>query len=327
MERVLIIGLGSIGQRHANALINIGIKNIAALRTLQGNKEVDAQLNETIKMFYSEKEAFEWAPTHLVISNPSSLHLKYIQIALEKKIKFFVEKPIDESYEKLTTFINRNIETKGYVGYILRFHGVFQFLKKLIEDEKYGKVITANLHVGQYLPNWHPYEDYRNGYYSKKLLGGGALRTLSHEIDLAQFLFGKYLAVYSKVNHLSSLEIDVDDVTTIIAENEKCKMVNIHINFLDPAIIRKGTIYFTEGVVEYNWVEKTVTFISNDVKNSILIYKTDEEYDLQYRLQMQHFISNTHSSIACSFEEGLEVMKIIEACELSNLSKKEICLV
>jgi len=326
MIRVLIVGLGSIGQRHANALLQLGVTNIAALRSMKGTLPLSPALENKLAVFCNEDEAFNWNPTHLIISNPTSLHLHFIRRAIKNDIKFFVEKPIDHSYVNVFEETKSFNKVNGSVGYVLRFHGIYQFLKKIIDSEYYGRVLASHLHVGQYLPNWHAYEDYRNAYYAKKSLGGGAIRTLSHEIDMVQFLFGTFLTVYSRIERVSNLEIDVDDFTTIIAKTEKCNVVTININFLDPTIVRKGIIYFDKGVIEYDWIAGKIYFLDNQATGKLLVYTTQEEYNLQFFIQMQHFIQEEDSGVACSFRSGLEVLRIIEACEKSNVERKEICL-
>ncbi|MBN2777441.1 MAG: Gfo/Idh/MocA family oxidoreductase [Bacteroidales bacterium] len=326
MIKVLIIGLGSIGQRHAKALLELGLENVAALRTNKGSKQLEKILIDKIKMFSDEEDAFAWKPTHVVISNPTSLHKYYVAKLIEKKIRFFVEKPVAENIVDISDLLNEpNIE--GIVGYNLRFHGVFQFVKSCISSQKYGRIITAQLHVGQYLPDWHPYEDYRKAYYSRKDLGGGAIRTLSHEIDLMQYFFGEIKSVFAKVSKLSDLEIDVDDVASIQCEAEFCKLVNVHINFLDPVLVRKGSIYFEKGLLQYDFVKKEVSFIDYENKKNEVIYSNTEDYNLQYKFQMAEFVGLGATSYACSFNQGINVMKIIEKCEESNLKNTSICLI
>lgn len=324
MIKVLIIGLGSIGQRHAKALIELNISYIAALRTGKGQKNVLPDFNN-IRVFNKEEEAFDWQPTHLIISNPTSLHLHFVKIAIEKNIKFFVEKPISDNLQEIIA-IEKIEKAKGVVGYNLRFHGLFRLVKEIIRNKTYGKIISAQLHVGQYLPNWHPYEDYREAYYSKKELGGGALRTLSHEVDLMQYFFGDVLSVFAKVQKNSELEIDVDDVTNIIAQTSNCPQVTVHINLLDPNIKRQGRIYFSKGVLEYDFMKSTVLLVSNSGEEEIL-YSQKENLDVQYEYQMNEFLNEKEPNLACTFEQGISVMKIIEKCEESNIEKREICLV
>jgi len=263
MNRILIIGAGSIGQRHIKALINIGERKIAIFRTGKGTKSLDIDIEKRSVIFTDEEEAFIWNPTHLIISNPTSLHWHYVQKAIDKKIKFFVEKPIADNLGDIP-LVDKLSQINGVVGYNLRFHGLFKYIKGLIDNDVYGRVISAYLHVGQYLPNWHPYEDYRNAYYARKSLGGGALRTLSHELDLAQYFFGRVKSLFAKVQKVSDLEIDVDDLTSIIAKTEGCEQVSIQINLLDPIITRVGRIYFGKGVVEYDLIKSIVTFTANN---------------------------------------------------------------
>ncbi len=325
MIKVLIIGLGSIGQRHANALIVLGINNIAALRTGKGQKEIDLEILRKIKIFSNEQEAFAWKPTHMIISNPTSLHLDFIKKAILANIKFFVEKPITDKLNNLELNIDiKNVN--GVVGYNLRFHALFQFIKNIIVSKEFGRIITAHLHVGQYLPNWHPYEDYREAYYSKQELGGGALKTLSHEVDLMQFLFGKVETVFAKVQKLSDLEINVDDVTNIIAKTQYCQQVNVHINFLDPNIRRTGMIYFSEGVLEYDFMKSFVTFTNNSGRKTT-IYEQKDDLNRQYQSQMREFLASNKSKYCCTFEEGVDVLNIIDMCIKSNIERKELCLI
>lgn len=323
MQKVLIIGLGSIGQRHAKALLDIGVKKISALRTGKGAKAIDKDISQKITMFYNEEEAFNWEPTHIIISNPTSMHAYYIEKAIKFNTSYFVEKPISDKLDEVVTYTQKG---KGIVGYNLRFHGIFSFIKQKIESGEYGKIITATLRVGHYLPDWHPYEDYRKAYYSNKNLGGGALRTLSHEIDLAQFFFGRITSVYARIEKLSQLEIDVDDVSNIICETQTCKQVNIHQNFIDPLLKREGSVHFERGLLEYDFVKGVVYFTSYENKKTETVYEKNEDYNQQYIMQMKSFLEPREKSYSCSIAEGINVMKVINKCEESTKLNKAVCL-
>ncbi len=326
VKRVLIIGLGSIGQRHAHALLALGVKNIAALRTGLGNKLIDDILIQQIKMFTNGEDAFNWEPTHIIISNPTSQHKKFIDMAIQSNVRFLVEKPIADNFRDINNQTDTRLKN-GIVGYNLRFHGLFRFIKNIISKQLYGKAITAKMHVGQYLPNWHPYEDYRQAYYSQKALGGGAVRTLSHEIDLAQYFFGNITSVFAKIEKLSNLDIDVDDVSNLVCTSAHCQQIIIHMNFLDPKITRQGSIYFESGLLQYDYVKSEAVFIDIHCGKEKVVYSKKENYDQQYVHQMKEFLDYSKTGYACSFEEGLAVMHIIEKAEESNLIKQEICLV
>ncbi len=328
MNKILIIGLGSIGQRHLRCLIDIGEKNIAAYRTNKGKLKVDSFSSDEIKIFYDLNQALDWNPTHVIISNPTSLHIKYLSILIKSKAKIFVEKPVVHDYYELTNnvnLLNDLILHEGNTGYNLRFHGLFIEITKLIKSSKFGRPFAAYFSVGHYLPYWHPYEDYRISYVSRKELGGGALRTLSHELDLAQYFFGSFTKVYAKVNKLSDLEIDTDDFADIIAENKGCERTVIHLNLLNPNVKRTGFIYFEEGMLEYNFVESKIEFTSYKTKETKIIYSDKEDYNLQYIRQMKNFLYGT-DVCGCTIKEGLEVDKIISLSEKSNKKGEQICL-
>ena len=104
------------------------------------------------------------------------------------------------------------------VGYQLRYHPAFAHIHKLITNASIGKIISADLHFGEYLPGMHSYEDYRDSHASRSEQGGGVILCLSHMVDIAYWLFGLPTSVYAKGGHLSSLEIDVEDTADIILE-------------------------------------------------------------------------------------------------------------
>lgn len=328
MNRTLIFGVGSIGQRHINSLLKIGEKNIAAFRTKKGMLELDKSIEEAIINFYCIEEAFKWQPTHIIISNPTSLHLEYISESIKTNARIFVEKPMVEDYAKVIgnkILYDKILVSNGMVGFNLRFHSLFIEIKKLIVNNKYGRPLTAYFHVGHYLPFWHTYEDYKNSYVAKKNLGGGALRTLSHEIDLTRFFFGSFKKVFAKISKLSNLEINTDDTADLLIENVDCPRTVIHLDLLNPILKRCGHIYFEKGLLEYDFITSKIEFTSYDLKERVTIYDKKEDYNLQYIRQMNSFLYGS-DILGCSFKEGLEVAEIIYNCEKSDKDGIEICL-
>lgn len=329
MNKILVIGCGSIGQRHIRALLSIGENNIAAYRTGKGQlKELNDEIKNDVTVFKNEDAAFAWKPSHVIISNPTGLHLKYLLKCIKIGIKVFVEKPITNNYfelEKASIPISEVKEHDGIVGFNLRFHSLINRIRNIIISHQYGKVIYSDMKVGHYLPFWHPYEDYRKSYAARLDLGGGVLRTLCHEIDLAQYFFGEINKVFAKVEKLSSLEIDVDDSVDIMMETDNCRRVLIHLDYLNPLPVREGKILFEKVFLEYNYYSGEIFFTDYVNIQKEEIFKSNENDDTQYILQMKHFIKG-NSEIACTIKEGIKVMKVIQCCEESSREKKEICL-
>lgn len=320
MKKILIIGCGSIGQRHIRAILSLKEKiEIAAFRTKKGHyKALPEDIGKNIIEFSEINEALNWLPTHVIISNPTSLHAEYIDLVMKNNCKIFVEKPLVNDISEITPSMEDMASKILVVGFNLRFHSVIQRVKAFIENKDMGEIVHANISVGHYLPFWHPYEDYRNSYYSRKDLGGGVLRTLSHELDLIQYFFGDVLNVTTRMERISKLEIDVDDCVDSIMETEKCKRVVLHMDYLSPIPQRKGSILLESGLLEYDYFNQEIFFTSYDHKERKRLYKGKDTTDKQYVEQMKDFLNDYESSTASKFKESINIMKIIDRCERSN---------
>lgn len=302
------------------ALKEIGKFDIAAYRTNKGMKKVPEELEEKIKYFYNEEHAFAWNPDFMIVSNPTSLHLKYILKSIDYNIDALIEKPVASDFTQIKKVEGKikNRKNKICLGYNLRFHPIFTKIKEIINSGKFGKVLKAELYVGEYLPFWHPYENYRKSYAAKKELGGGALRTLSHEIDVGQCLFGNYNKIFARTSKISDLDTNVDDSTDIFAEMKNRIILKISMDYLNPLGIRKGEMFFEKGLLKYNFLRKEIMFTDyKNKENKILLKINHYDYNEQYKLQMINFLTKNNKEL-CSLEEGINVLNVIDKCEESN---------
>ena len=293
---------------------------MAAYRTKKGSKKIPEELEKKIKYFYKEKDAFAWNPDFMIVSNPTNLHLKYLLKSVDYKIDALIEKPIASDFTQIKKAQDKikNRKNKIYVGYNLRFNPIVKKIKEIIDSGKFGKVLKVELYVGEYLPFWHPYEDYRKSYAAKKELGGGVLRTLSHEIDLGQYWFGEYEKIFAKISKISDLDIDADDSTDIFAEMKNRTILKITMDYLNPLGIRKGKIFFEKGLLKYNFSKKEIIFIDYKNRENKILLKVDcYDYNEQYRFQMENFLKKSDKKL-CSLEEGINVLQVIDKCEESN---------
>ena len=125
-----------------------------------------------------------------VICTPTSQHLDQTIKCVRLGINVLVEKPLFntiDGFEELRQAVIK-FNTFVYVGYMMRFHPLIEKIKTMINKNEFGKLISFQSVWAEYLPNWHPWEDYRDSYAARKELGGGSTLTLSHDIDLAIFL-------------------------------------------------------------------------------------------------------------------------------------------
>ena len=203
MKNVLFAGLGSIGQRHLRNLKSINPKlNFFAIRKKKNSPKLSNKNTVLENKFISKENNIKEISLNDIkknkidtafITNPSSLHLKYAIIFAKKKLNLFIEKPISHSSKNLHVLekLIKKQKILCAVGFQTRYDDNLYLLKKIIKSKKFGKIIKADIHHQHYLPFHHKYEDYRFGYAAKKRLGGGVLLCFVHEIDYANFLFGK----------------------------------------------------------------------------------------------------------------------------------------
>lgn len=296
----LVVGFGSIGKLHAKILSEINLE--VEIVTNQNNLEY--------KSYENLEEAIEISkPEYIVISNKTVDHHSTLLRILKSKYfgKILIEKPIFSDLKEIDNVTNQEI----YVGYNLRFHPVLLELKKLLKAEK---IISANIYVGEHLSNWRKEIDYRKSYSAKRSEGGGVLRDLSHEIDYALWLFGNWQKVTAKGGHLSNLEIDSEDLFSILIQSELCPVVNIQMSYLDR--VKKRTLLINT---------ETDTFEADLIKNKIIkngdcIFNSSQEYST-YRKMHESIISIRNKSSLCTYQEGINVIELVEFIERSNGTK------
>lgn len=297
--KALVIGYGSIGQRHARILRSIELDVFVVSKRPNDEFYIYNNLEEALL-----KDSFDY----IVIANETIMHFKTLSTILAKGYsnKILVEKPLFMKNEIISSATN-NV----FVAYNLRFHPLITALKEMLIDEK---IISVNAYVGQYLPTWRPTTDYSKGYSASSQQGGGVLRDLSHELDYLMLLFGEWQSLSGKMAKISDLNIDSEDYVQIFYETRKKVQVAVELNYLDRIIQRYITIQTNNKTIK-------VDFINNFINCNGEITKL-EMINRDYTYQKQHESVLNNTSICCTFEEGLRVMKMIEAVENSSQLKE-----
>lgn len=313
--RFCLVGRGSIGTRHLMNLQSLSYSNIIAFSEFP-NKDKDELFFKkyNTKTFYDLHDVRNFKPSAFVIANPTSEHVKTAKIAIDLDCHIFMEKPISHNLsgtEELTEGLVRKNLT-FFLGCNLRFHPAFVSIKKLIDNNEFGNVHFARIMTGQYLPDWHPWEDYRKSYSAKSELGGGVVLTLQHEIDYAYWLFGRFKSLKSYVRKISKLEIDVEDIAVIIMETERGQMVEIHLDYLQRPPKRSIQIQGTKGSIDYIFGDRHLRFYDfNQQEYRIILDLKDYDNNQMYIDEMQHFINciTEGETSKISMDDAIYVLK------------------
>jgi len=312
-----VVGRGSIGTRHIRNLKALSCGNIISFSELSDpQKDEEYRVKYGVETFCGLDEIRGRKPDAFIIAGPTAMHIKYALIAAEMGSHIFMEKPISDSMEGIGRLKNEvfNRRLIFFMANNFRFHPVFKKIKELIEGEHFGRILFARIQAGQYLPDWHPREDYRKGYSARKELGGGVVLTLQHEIDYAYWLFGGFKSIKSHVQKISDMDIDVEDIAAVIIETEKGSVVEIHLDYLQRPAKRTIQIQGTKGSLDYRVGDSCLKFyhFENQTEETILDidgYDNNEMYaeEMKYFIKCMSGNENTISGIA----DGVYVL---EAC-------------
>ncbi|RLD18663.1 MAG: hypothetical protein DRI36_00805 [Caldiserica bacterium] len=251
---ILICGIGSIGKRHLKNLLSLGYKNIFLYRK---RGYPFREVKEEFPVYSDlEKALKESKPFVSFITNPTSLHVETAYKCALAGSHLFIEKPISHKVgkkERRLLSIVRRKNLKVMVGYMMRFHPAFKKIKNLIQKGSIGKPLFSRSVWGEYLPDWHPWEDYRISYAGRRELGGGPALTLSHDIDMAIWLFGKPVSVTGVPSFGSHLEINTEHAVDILIRFESGVVSNIHLDYIQSPPTRIWEVVCDYGRVIFDY--------------------------------------------------------------------------
>lgn len=175
------------------------------------------------------------------------------------------------------------------VGYNQRFNPVLQQAKDWLDQGLIGHLASARLHVGEYLPRRHPWEDYRQGYGAHQDLGGGVILDSIHEIDYALWFFGLPERAYCVGGKFSSLEIDTEDMAEILLSYPHPQVVSIHLDYLQQPPQRWCELIGEVGMIKADLVAGTVSLYQGERREWRVVQAPSDPNEM-YVQEMAHFL-------------------------------------
>ena len=319
IERILIIGSGSIGSRHLdicrNMFANAEIKIMHHAHSNAFENVDDGNLK-------SFGEAIDFKPNLTIIANPATFHVESAQVLAENSSHLLIEKPISINSNNVGKLI-QTCQSKNLilqVGYNLRFSASLRKYKEIITSGQIGEVYKIHCQAGQYLPDWRPGTDYRRGVSARKDLGGGALLELSHEIDYLRWIFGEIRWVSGKLSKESDLEIDVEDTAHFKLGfkeilNSRQLVADVRLDFTQKIPVRKCTASSDKVNLEWNGLTGEVTMIDKtlNTRKQVFIDELGLSKTYEYEWKSLAEAINTGKKPLVTGVDGLRVIEIIEA--------------
>lgn len=329
--KYLIAGLGSVGRRHMRNLIALGETDIVLYRThkatlpddeLEGHP-VETDLIEALRKL---------RPDAVIVSNPTSMHLDVAIPAAETGCAILLEKPIAASMERVDV-LQKAVQKSGskvLVAFQFRFHPGMVKTKELIQTGEIGRVVSASVHFGEYLPAWHPWEDYRKGYAARSDMGGGVVATQCHSLDYLPWLVGKRVeSVWGFAAKLSDLEVTADDTSKIGLRFEGGALGSLHLDYNQQPPEHEFRIIGTNGNIKWNLADGAARIYRTEKKDwDVFPLPAGWERNVMFQEQTRHFIDIVEGKAApsCTLGDGVQVQKIISSVHESQKTGRLIAL-
>jgi predicted dehydrogenase len=310
-------------------LKTLGYSDISVYRS----RPVDIEAIEQgfgVCTFFNLSQALEQHPEVVFVTNPTALHLPTAIEAAEHGCHLFIEKPLSHSLHNTDTLV-KLVEARqltAMVAYNMRFHPALQKLQEMIVQRIVGTILSVRSWAGQYLPDWHPNEDYRQSYVAKADLGGGVVLTLSHEIDYLLWLFGEVEQVVAVTAQAGDLEMSTESLAEIILQFKHGPIAQIHLDCHQRVPNRGCELIGSEGTIYCDLLRSEIQVYRPEANHPETISVPLHDPNQTYLGELTHFFDCVQrgEQPSPSLREGIAVLKIARAAhEASATGKVQIC--
>lgn len=323
--KFLVIGLGSMGKRRVRNLLHLGYTKVAGFDPrAQRRDQARSKLGIEVVDSWAKAEARQvdaW-----IISTPPDTHLDYGFKAVAKGVHFFTEANVTDSRAGQMIETLRGVETIGAPSCTMRYFAGPSKIKEIVNEGVLGRLLAFTYHTGQYLPDWHPWEHYKDFYVSKRETGA-CREIVPFELSWLVPLFGPVRALTSIKAKVSDLDADIDDLYQLILSFEEGTVGHLMVDVVARPAVRTIRILGSEGTVEWDhstrqvrlWTSQTQQWqvFDLDVGTVESGYIHSEE---PYIAEMADFVSAVQGTRPWQygFEEDEAILRLLVQAEMSS---------
>jgi predicted dehydrogenase len=324
--RILIAGLGSIGRRHLRNLRALGENDIVLYRTHRATLSDDELAGLPVET--DIRRALDRKPDAVIIANPTALHLDVAIPAAEMGYAILLEKPISHSLERVDKLEEaaKNNNSRILVGFQFRFHPTLQKAAKLLKSGSIGHVLSVRAHWGEYLPHWHPWEDFKQGYAARSDLGGGVILTLSHPLDYMRWLCGDVDALWAFTGALN-LGLSVEDTAEIGLRFASGAIGSAHVNYNQQPPAHHLEIVGSQGSLQWNNADGILRVYRVETKSWETFSPSEGfERNMMFFDEIRHFlgVARREEEPLCTLQDGKKALELALAAKDSGKNNRFI---
>jgi predicted dehydrogenase len=212
--------------------------------------------------------------------------------------------------------------SKLLVGFQFRFHPGLRQIESLLQVNTIGRIVSGRAHWGEYLPGWHPWEDFRQGYSARADLGGGAVLTLSHPLDYLRWLCGEVSQAWSFTGTLSNWGLDVEDTAEIGLRFASGALGSVHLDYIQRPPAHRLEIIGTEGTIQWDNADGAVRlYTPGEGRWQAYLPPAGFERNTLFLDEMRHFLAVARGEVEprCTLQDGIRVQMLVDQAYRSNL--------
>jgi predicted dehydrogenase len=292
-RRIAVVGCGSIGARHLRNLAALGCDDLIAIDPDRERRSIAAEAVGA-RTAPDLEAALAVGASVVLVTAPTHLHLGLAQLAVDAGADLFVEKPLAASLDGLDELIEAADRqgTTALVACNLRFHPGLQRVHELATGGAIGRIVSARLEFGSWLPDWRPAQDYRAGYATQRASGGGVVLDAIHELDYARWLLGDVASVACFADTLSSLEVETEDVAAILLRFESGAIGEVHLDYVQRAYRRTCRLVGEAGTLTWDFTTGETRLYSAE-RTSWMSFHAPGGWTVNdmYVAELEHFLA------------------------------------
>ncbi|MBL8865756.1 MAG: Gfo/Idh/MocA family oxidoreductase [Planctomycetia bacterium] len=258
VHRVLIVGVGSIGERHARCFAATGRAAVSIC-------EVNAELRWIVADRYSIAETFAdldaglaSRPEVVVICTPAHRHVPMALAAVRAGAHVLIEKPLATGFDGVDELIRESCDRTVGVAYVYRSHPALAAMREAIRSGRFGEPVQVVAQCGQQFPFYRP--AYRTIYYNDRATGGGAVQdALTHIVNAAEWLVDPVDRLVADVGHQVLDGVTVEDTVHVLTRHGRvmgCFNLNQHQAPNETTltvVCQRGTVRFEAHECRWRW--------------------------------------------------------------------------